>query len=136
MTPTEQELACIHADALLVQQRLELSAGLQEVCAETAAKQQQMVASTIRRDKQSKIFGTRTMKEKRMDELAIEVAGRTPSNAAVGATIAAHFPAAGTPCQAPQHLGAQQDHVSLPLHQHPLICVLARLPMSYHSAIL
>lgn len=91
MTLTEQELACIHADALLVQQCLQLSAGLQEVTAGTAAKKQRLIASTVKRDKQSAIFGTRTMKEKRMDEAAIEAAGKTPSSAAVG-TCFEHVP--------------------------------------------
>lgn len=89
MTQSDQELACIHADALLVQQRLELSAGLKEVAANTAMKQQQMIASTIKREKQSDIYGARTAKDKRMAEAAIEAAGKPPSNAAVSLLLAA-----------------------------------------------
>lgn len=83
MTPSEQELACIHADALLIQQRLELAAGLKEVLAKTAARQEQMFLNTIKRDKQSAIYGTRTMKDRRIDDVALQEAGRPPSSAAV-----------------------------------------------------
>lgn len=83
MSQTEQELACIHADAIVLQQRMELSIGLKERQAKTAIRQQHMISSTMKRDKQSDIFGTRTMKEKRMADAAIEAAGKPPSSAAV-----------------------------------------------------
>jgi hypothetical protein len=79
MTYTEQELACLHAEALLVQQRLELMAGLQEAADKATAAQQQMMQAAVRRDQQSNIYGMRTLKDKRVDEAAIKEAGKKPA---------------------------------------------------------
>jgi hypothetical protein len=80
MTATEQELACLHADAMMLHQRLQLTAGLREATAKVQSKRDQMLASTMKRDLQSDIFGPRTQKEKRMDEAAVEAAGKLPSS--------------------------------------------------------
>jgi hypothetical protein len=80
MTATEQELAYLHADALLMQQRLQLAAGMREAAAKVTSKRDQLLASTLRRDKQAAIFGPRTQKEKRLDEAAVEAAGKLPSS--------------------------------------------------------
>eukprot|EP00775_Hariotina_reticulata_P005829 gene5829-6070_t len=79
MTYTEQELACLHAEAFLVQQRLELVAGLQEAADNAAAAQQQMVQATARIDQQSNIYGVRTQRDKRADEAAVKAAGKKPT---------------------------------------------------------
>jgi hypothetical protein len=80
MTATEQELACLHADALLLLQRLQLAAGLREAAAKAQTKRDQLLASTVKRDLQADIFGPRTQKEKRLDEAAVGAAGRLPSS--------------------------------------------------------
>lgn len=80
MTATEQQLACLHADALLLQQRLQLATGLQEAAAKVSSKRDQLLASTLKRDRQADIYGPRTQKAKRMDEAAVEAAGKLPSS--------------------------------------------------------
>lgn len=79
MSATEQELACLHADALLMLQQLQLANGLRHAAVKVAAKREQMLASTIKRDRQSAIYGPRTMKERRLDDLALEAAGKAPN---------------------------------------------------------
>jgi hypothetical protein len=80
MTATEQELACLHADTLLLQQRLQLAAGLQEAAAKVTSKRNQLLASALKRDRQADIFGPCTQKEKRLGEAAVEAAGKLPSS--------------------------------------------------------
>jgi hypothetical protein len=83
MTATEQELACLHADLLLLHYQLQLMAGMQEVTHRVQQRQQDMAAATARRDQEAQIWGARTAKQKRVDEAKLEAAGKVPSHAAV-----------------------------------------------------
>lgn len=80
MPATEQELACLHADALLLLQRLQLAAGVRDATAKVLSKRDQLLTSTLKRDKQADIFGARTQKEKRLDEAAVAAAGKLPNS--------------------------------------------------------
>ena len=80
MPDSEQELACLHVDLLALLLRVELSIGVREQQAKADSKQGRLVAATERREAKSNIYGVRTMKEKRMDELRMEAAVKTPSN--------------------------------------------------------
>lgn len=88
MSDDEQVLACMHADAVMVETRLELKLGLQDAAAKAAARQQRLQASLTKRDQQADIFGARTRKERRLDAVAVEHAGYTPSTAPVRAVQA------------------------------------------------
>jgi hypothetical protein len=79
MSPTEQELACLHTDLLLLQYRMELTDGVRQVQVKAAEQQQRLRLAAAKRDAQSDIFGTRTMKEKRIDEIKLQRAGEVPS---------------------------------------------------------
>lgn len=83
MTATEQELACIHADLVLLHYQLQLMAGMQEVTHRVHQRQQDMMAATARRDQEAQIWGARTAKQKRVDEAKIEAAGKVPSHPSV-----------------------------------------------------
>eukprot|EP00879_Flechtneria_rotunda_P025042 GHRR01026578.1.p1 GENE.GHRR01026578.1~~GHRR01026578.1.p1 ORF type:complete len:516 (+),score=184.34 GHRR01026578.1:750-2297(+) len=83
MLPSEQDLACLHADALLVQQRLELAVGLREAASRAKVKQDQLLTTAAKRDKQADIFGARTIKDRRADDAAAEAAGKAPASSAV-----------------------------------------------------
>jgi hypothetical protein len=83
MSDTEQVLACLHADALLLKSRLELKLGMQEAECRATARQQRLQATLQKRDQQADIFGARTRKERRLDAAAVEGAGRMPQTAEV-----------------------------------------------------
>lgn len=84
MSDTEQVLACLHADALLLKSRLELKLGMQKEASKATARQQRLQAALQNRDQQADIFGARTRKERRLDAAAVEGAGRMPQTALVG----------------------------------------------------
>lgn len=83
MSASEQDLACLHADVLLLRARLQLSLGLQAAAARTAAREQRLTNTLTLRDKQAAIFGARTRKERREDAAAVEAAGNLPRTAPV-----------------------------------------------------
>jgi hypothetical protein len=85
MSDTEQVLACLHADALLLRARLDLKLGLQEAAAKVAARQERLRATLQKRDQQAGIFGARTRKERRLDAAAVDSAGVCPQTAPVSA---------------------------------------------------
>jgi hypothetical protein len=81
---TEQDLACLHADALMLHFRLELAAGCQDAAARAAARRDGLLAASTRRDAQAAVFGARTAKQRRDDDARAAAAGRGHSNPAVG----------------------------------------------------
>ena len=89
MSPTEQELACLHTDLLMLQYRLELADGVRQVQARAAEQQQKLRLAAAKRDAQSDIFGTRTMKERRMDDIKAQKAGEVAAIPTVSST--SHF---------------------------------------------
>lgn len=86
MSPTEQDLACLHADALSSYYRLELKAGVLDAQAKAQAKQHKMMETTQKRDADAAIWGARTTKEKRLDESRLQHAAKVPSNNVVSVT--------------------------------------------------
>lgn len=92
MSDNEQELACLHADALMLSSRLQLKLGLCEAATKASTRQQRMQATLQKRDQQADIFGARTRKERRMDAVAVESAGQVPSSAPVSSSwLAQHL---------------------------------------------
>jgi hypothetical protein len=85
MSDTEQVLACLHADALLLKSRLHLKQGMHEAASKASARQQRLQATLQKRDQQADIFGARTRKERRLDAVAVEGAGQLPQSAPVSA---------------------------------------------------
>lgn len=83
MSSTEQELACLHVDALTLHHRLELTAGCQEAAAKATARRAGVLAASMRRDAQAPIFGARTLKQKRKDEARAEEVARVTPNPVV-----------------------------------------------------
>lgn len=90
MSDAEQVLACLHADSLMLQTRLQLKQGRREAAAKTAAHQQRLQATLQKRDQQADIFGARTRKERRLDAAAVEGAGRLPMTAPVRSAMRPH----------------------------------------------
>eukprot|EP00798_Chlamydomonas_sp_ICE-L_P023814 gene23814-9377_t len=80
MGDTEQELACLHTNVLAALYRLELSIGCLEQMNKATSKQGKMVEEIKSREKQSSIFGPRTMHDKQLDTKRIQEAARTTSN--------------------------------------------------------
>jgi hypothetical protein len=77
----EQVLACLHADALLLQSRLQLRLG---VC-QAAARQQRLTATLEhKRERHAEVYGTRTKKDKQLTA-AISRAKQAPQTAPVSA---------------------------------------------------
>jgi hypothetical protein len=124
MSDTEQVLACLHADALLLKIRLVLKHGMHEAASKAASRQQRLQATLQKRDQQADIFGARTRKEHRLDAIAIKSAGQLPQTAPVrdnktecaAAAAAAH----GHACL--RWVGAQSDGQSCVM----LWCVAGR----------
>lgn len=85
MGPTEQDLACLHTDALLLHFRLELAAGLHDASTKATARRAALLEASVRRDgaAAAAVFGPRTAKQRRDDEARAEGAGRVTSNPAV-----------------------------------------------------
>lgn len=83
MGPAEQDLACLHADALTLNFRLELSAGRREAAAASSARRAALLAATARRDAAGAVFGARTAAQRREDDARAERAGRVATNPAV-----------------------------------------------------
>jgi len=83
LSSTEQDLACLHADALSLHFRLELTDGCQEAAAKAAVRHAGALSASLKRDSQAAIFGARTAKQKREDEVRLESAGQLASNPAV-----------------------------------------------------
>lgn len=81
----DQELACLHTDALLVHYRLELAAGCKDAAARAAARRKSVLAASARRDVQAAIFGERTAKQRREDDVRAGAAGKVATNPAVSA---------------------------------------------------
>ncbi len=77
---TDAELACLHTDLLAALFRVEMAIGVSEQQAAATGKQSKLIDKVQRREAQSNIFGVRTMKEKRLDELRIVEAASTPAN--------------------------------------------------------
>lgn len=80
MPDTDAELACLHVDVLAALYRVELAVGLAEQVAQSSGKQARLADSVARREAQSSIFGSRTAKEKRLDEARMQQAATTPSH--------------------------------------------------------
>eukprot|EP00955_Chlamydomonas_euryale_P025265 265900-Chlamydomonas_euryale.AAC.1 len=80
MSDTEQELACLHADATAALFRVELKIGVAEQLAKALSQQGVMADRLARRDAQSAVFGTRTMKERRIDDDRLGQLASVPSN--------------------------------------------------------
>lgn len=78
MPDTDAELACAHVDVLAALYRVELAIGVSEQLSQAQTKQQRLVDSIARREAQSSIFGTRTIKEKRLDEARVMAATTMP----------------------------------------------------------
>ena len=87
MSDTEQVLACLHSDAIMLLRRLELHHGLQEAVEKVTTRQQRLQASLQKRDHQADIFGARTRKERRLDAAAVQQAGQTPKTAPVSSSL-------------------------------------------------
>lgn len=83
MSATEQVLACLHADIIMLKSRLELQQGLLDAVAKTAGRQQRLVATLQKRDQQADICGPRTRKERRLDAVAVDKAGKAPATVPV-----------------------------------------------------
>lgn len=81
MPALAQELACLHADALLARARVELALGLRRATARAASRQQALLASIAARDEHDAVFGARTRKERRADAAAVDAAGQPPATA-------------------------------------------------------
>lgn len=94
MSDTEQVLACLHADAVLLKTRLQLKQGMHEAAAKATSRQQRMQTTLQKRDQQADIFGARTQKERRLDAAAVQAAGLAPQTALVSVTakLSAHPP--------------------------------------------
>lgn len=84
---SDQELAHLHVDILAAVYRVELAIGVAEQQASAQAKQTRLADGIKRREDQSNIFGVRTMKEKRLDDIKLEKAVTTPTNPPVSASI-------------------------------------------------
>lgn len=89
MSSTEQRLACLHVDAVMLHHRLMLKLGLLDAASKVTAKEQRMHAALQRRDQQANIFGARTRKERRLDEAMLENAREVPRTAPVSAAAVA-----------------------------------------------
>ncbi len=72
----------MHADALSLHFRLELTAGCQDATAKAAARRATLLAATAKRDGQAAVFGERTAKQRRDDEARTRAAARAPSHPA------------------------------------------------------
>ena len=83
LSAIEQELACLHADALALHFRLELEDGWREAAARASARRCGALAASARRDAQAAVFGARTAKQRREDALKAEAAGHATTNPAV-----------------------------------------------------
>ena len=81
MSDTEQELACLHADALAVLFRVELKIGVCEQQVRAAAQVSKMQHDVTKRESQAAIFGSRSMKDRRVDAERIDAAASTPTHA-------------------------------------------------------
>ncbi|KAG1679322.1 hypothetical protein FOA52_009354, partial [Chlamydomonas sp. UWO 241] len=80
MSDTEQELACLHADAVSALFRVELKVGCCEQQARALAKQSVVVEGLAKRDSQAAVFGTRTMKERRLDDSKLDSIASVSTN--------------------------------------------------------
>jgi hypothetical protein len=76
----EQELACLHADALALHFRLELEDGRRDASARASARRAGLLAASARRDAQAAVFGARTAAQRRGDDARAEAAGRALPN--------------------------------------------------------
>lgn len=83
MTHEEQELACLHTDALLVRTQVALTMG--KCCAEqdAEARRNASLEASAKREQQADIYGVVTAKERRKAMAAATLAGRPPSHAVV-----------------------------------------------------
>jgi len=80
VTDTEQTLASLHLDVLSLRFRLELRRGVIDQREAARRRTERLEARIERRDEQNLIFGERTLKEVRLDEVRVARAGETTSN--------------------------------------------------------
>ncbi len=85
MTPTEQELACLHVDVLALLARVELGLGVAEQQNRATARRTRVLEEQAQRTAQSSIFGARNSTEVARDEARLAAAGTTTPNPQVGA---------------------------------------------------
>ncbi len=78
-----QELACLHTDVLAALFRVEMAVGVAEQRSQAQGKQTRLVEAIRKREAQSNIFGVRTMKEKRIDDVSGVVLPPERINAAI-----------------------------------------------------
>jgi hypothetical protein len=83
MTETEQQAACLHADLFALLQRVELQLGLEHQSQQAAARKNRLESTLAKRDAQADIFGTRTIKEMRVDKAKLDKAASTAPNPVV-----------------------------------------------------
>ncbi|CAG9467502.1 unnamed protein product [Pedinophyceae sp. YPF-701] len=80
MPEAEQFFACMHADLLSLLGRLRLQQGVKDQRAAAQRRQETLIDTIDRRDKESMIWGARTEKERRVDAQRVQKAIVTPVN--------------------------------------------------------
>lgn len=122
---TEQELACLHVDLLMLLYRMELAVGLEEQARLAAGRRSQLLAAAERRDAQATIFGERTLHERRQDAAMAIEAGRLPAHPEVRPQLAG-LTMPGLTSAGPKHQCTSSVITTLAippdLSMHPLAC--------------
>ncbi|KAG2499074.1 hypothetical protein HYH03_003257 [Edaphochlamys debaryana] len=80
MTPSEQELACLHVDVLALLARVELGVGVAEQHGRATARKTQELEEQAKRTAQSSIFGARNRAELARDEARLAAVSTTTPN--------------------------------------------------------
>lgn len=88
MSNAEQDVACLHTDIVATLFRVDLKQAVQEMQHRAANRQTRLIETLRTRDEQAIIFGERTAKEVRRDELKVQQAVDVPTNCAVSGGFA------------------------------------------------
>lgn len=84
LSPSEQELACLHVDLVALLARVELGIGCQEQGSRATLRRTRLAEEQATRAAQSSIFGGRTMVQAKRDEQQLAAAETTTPNPPVG----------------------------------------------------